>query len=185
MHGYYDNYHRNSMNLAPNDNIIQGQNAFNFQNSNSKEPSLTNLNKSTNNNTSRSDLNTSRRNNTSSKSNSKSNKNYQVVINEDISLIERIEAFLNQISLNHHKVCPFCSKGNQWMIILCWWNSSDWYQKVQFPKHQRTFLHHFQEILFNTLWLLFEIKFKHKFTWHFAFDWRSWSQNQYQNISSY
>lgn len=59
---------------------------------------------------SRANLNTSKRN-TSSRANVK-DKNYQVTINEDINLIERIEIFLNLIAPNHNKICPFCSKSN-------------------------------------------------------------------------
>lgn len=56
----------------------------------------------------RQNLNSSKRN-TSSRSNVK-DKNYQLRINEDIHLIERIEISLNQITANHNKICPFCSK---------------------------------------------------------------------------
>ena len=56
----------------------------------------------------RPNLNSSKRN-TSSRSNVK-DKNYQLRINEDIHLIERIEISLNQITANHNKICPFCSK---------------------------------------------------------------------------
>lgn len=88
-----------------------------LQNSGSKgekAPSLNNLNNVSRDsrNGSRTDLSTSRRNNMSSKTNGKGGKNFQVAVNDDINLIERIEAALNQISLNHNKICPFCSKGN-------------------------------------------------------------------------
>ena len=63
------------------------------------------------------DLNTSNsRRNLSSRSNAKAKKNFQVNINEDIKLIERIETVLNQISANHNKVCPFCVKSNEKFI---------------------------------------------------------------------
>ena len=68
-------------------------------------------------NTSRVELNTSKRNNMSSKSMAKGNKSYQVSVNEDISLIERTEAVLNQILMNHSKVCPFCSKGTKYFLF--------------------------------------------------------------------
>ena len=48
--------------------------------------------------------------NQSSRSNNMRAKNYQVTINEDIKLIERIETVLNAIIANHNKVCPFCNK---------------------------------------------------------------------------
>lgn len=76
----------------------------------------TSMNQSLNNisrdsrNESKPNMNSSKRN-TSSRSNVK-DKNYQVSINEDISLIERIEISLNQITANHNKICPFCSKCN-------------------------------------------------------------------------
>ena len=62
-------------------------------------------------------LNTSKRNNMSSKSMAKGNKSYQVSVNEDISLIERTEAVLNQILMNHSKVCPYCSKGTKYFLF--------------------------------------------------------------------
>jgi len=59
----------------------------------------------------RGDMNTSQnRRNLSSRASMKSKKNYQVTINDDIQLIERIESFLNQITSNHNKICPFCTK---------------------------------------------------------------------------
>lgn len=59
----------------------------------------------------RGDLNTSNsRRNMSSRNIAKTKKNYQVTINEDIKLVERIEAMLNQITANHNKICPFCNK---------------------------------------------------------------------------
>lgn len=57
------------------------------------------------------DLNTSNsRRNMSSRTGMRSKKNYQVTINDDIQLIERIESMLNQITINHNKICPFCTK---------------------------------------------------------------------------
>jgi hypothetical protein len=47
-----------------------------------------------------------------SKNNTK-NKNYQVQINDDIVLIERIEGVLNQITNNHNRVCPYSSRSKQ------------------------------------------------------------------------
>jgi len=77
----------------------------NLSNRDSVNPSLTNVSRDS----SRANINTSKRN-TSSRTNAK-DKNYQVSINDDISLIERIEVWLNQITMNHNKVCPFCSKS--------------------------------------------------------------------------
>jgi hypothetical protein len=74
-----------------------------------KVPSLNNMSRDSRNG-SRVDLNSSRKNASNSKNNLKGNKSYQVALNDDINLIERIEVFLNQITLNHNKVCPFCSK---------------------------------------------------------------------------
>jgi hypothetical protein len=45
-----------------------------------------------------------------SKNNAK-NKNYQVQINDDIVLIERIEGVLSQITNNHNRVCPYSSRS--------------------------------------------------------------------------
>lgn len=56
------------------------------------------------------DLSTSGISKSRSKNNSK-NKNYQVQINDDIVLIERIEGVLNQITNNHNRVCPYSSRS--------------------------------------------------------------------------
>ncbi len=63
------------------------------------------------------DPNTSERKNTSSKAQLR-HKNSQKVVNEDINLIERIETILNQVTLNHNKVCPFCSKCTQILLNI-------------------------------------------------------------------
>lgn len=68
-------------------------------------------------NSHRLDANTSGRKNASSRANIRNNKNYQKIVNEDINLIERIEAILNQITLNHNKVCPFCGKCKKNIFI--------------------------------------------------------------------
>jgi len=73
-----------------------------------KDVSLGNLSR---NSGYRMDLNTSNsKRNQSSRSNNLRAKNYQVTINDDIKLIERIETVLNAIIANHNKVCPFCNK---------------------------------------------------------------------------
>jgi hypothetical protein len=85
------------MNMRPNI-----PNERNTPNANSKDlvrqPSLTNVSGSKNGSR------------VGSKTNLKGNKSYQVTLNEDINLIERIEVALNQITMNHNKICPFCSK---------------------------------------------------------------------------
>ncbi len=66
------------------------------------------------------DPNTSGKRTISSKANLKNHMKSQKIINEDILLIERIEAFLNPITLNHNKVCPFCGKcirRSHWFIL--------------------------------------------------------------------
>ncbi len=66
----------------------------------------------------RNDLNNSNsRRNQSSRSNLRS-KNFQVTINDDIKLIERIESVLNAIIANHNKVCPFCNKSMRILFIV-------------------------------------------------------------------
>jgi len=75
--------------------------------SDNKDISLNNLSRDSGY---RGGLNTSNsRRNMSSKSSLRA-KNYQVQVNEDIKLIERIETTLNQIIANHNKTCPFCNK---------------------------------------------------------------------------
>ena len=82
----------------------------NLSNRESANPaSLNNISRDSRNE-SKVNLNSSKRN-MSSRSMNK-DKNHQVSINEDISLVERIELSLNQITLNHNKICPFCSKSN-------------------------------------------------------------------------
>jgi len=85
----------------------------NLSNRDSVNQSLTNISRDS----SRANLNSSKRN-ASSRANVK-DKNFQVSINDDISLIERIEVSLNQITMNHNKVCPFCSKSTPKSLLLC------------------------------------------------------------------
>ena len=93
-------------NSMPND-----LNTSNLSNKDSRNMSLNNVSRDSRND-SRVDLNMSNsRRNTSSRANPKTSKNYQVTLNDDISLIERIEIMLNQITMNHNRCCPFCSKG--------------------------------------------------------------------------
>lgn len=84
-------------------------NTSNMSNKDSRNMSLNNLSRDSGH----IDLNTSNRRNTSSRAGGKTSKNYQVTLNEDISLIERIEIMLNQITMNHNKSCPFCSKSKK------------------------------------------------------------------------
>lgn len=78
--------------------------------SDNKDISLNNLSRDSGY---RGGLNTSNsRRNMSSKSNLRA-KNYQVQVNEDIKLVERIETTLNQIISNHNKTCPFCNKRKE------------------------------------------------------------------------
>ena len=84
-------------------------NTSNMSNKDSRNMSLNNLSRDSGH----MDLNTSNRRNTSSRAGGKTSKNYQVTLNEDISLIERIEIMLNQITMNHNKSCPFCNKSKQ------------------------------------------------------------------------
>lgn len=83
----------------------------NLSNRESANPaSLNNISRDSRNE-SKANLNTSKRN-TSTRSTIIKDKSHQVSINEDIILVERIELSLNQITLNHNKICPFCSKSN-------------------------------------------------------------------------
>ena len=96
----------------------QDLNTSNMSNKDSRKMSMNNISRDSRND-SLVDLNTSNRRNTSSRTNPKTSKNYQVTLNEDISLIERIEILLNQITMNHNKTCPFCSKSNFFFFTFC------------------------------------------------------------------
>jgi len=101
----------NQMTMNMKGNMPSDRNMHHMSSKDMKVPSLNNISRDSRNG-SRVDLNNSSRKNTSSsKNNLKGNKSYQVALNDDINLIERIEGFLNQITLNHNKVCPFCSKS--------------------------------------------------------------------------
>jgi len=93
---------------------FQSERSSSNQSGNSRTMSINNTSQEL---SQRVDPNTSGRKNTSSKIAQLRNKNYQKVVNEDINLIERIETILNQVTLNHNKVCPFCSKCTFSIII--------------------------------------------------------------------
>jgi len=99
----------NQMTMSMKGSMSTDRSMHNMSSKDIKVPSLNNMSRDSRNG-SRVDLNSSRKNASSSKNNLKGNKSYQVALNDDINLIERIEGFLNQITLNHNKVCPFCSK---------------------------------------------------------------------------
>jgi len=98
------NYQADQQNVAQ---AFQSERSSSNQSGNSRTMSINNTSQEL---SQRVDPNTSERKNTSSKAAHLRNKNYQKVVNEDINLIERIETMLNQVTLNHNKVCPFCSK---------------------------------------------------------------------------
>jgi len=104
------NMNTKQYNMNANFNLFNDQSLQAISSKDVKNQSTMNTSRDSKN-TSRAELNTSKRNNMSSKANAKGNKNYQVAVNDDINLIERIEIILNQISMNHSKVCPFCSKS--------------------------------------------------------------------------
>jgi len=108
--GQFNQMAMNMKGNMPNDRSMQ-----NMSSKDIKVPSLNNMSRDSRNG-SRVDLNSSRKNASNSKNNLKGNKSYQVALNDDINLIERIEVFLNQITLNHNKVCPFCSKSKFFLM---------------------------------------------------------------------
>ena len=110
--GQFNQMAMNMKGNMPNDRGMQ-----NMSSKDIKAPSLNNMSRDSRNG-SRVDLNSSRKNASNSKNNLKGNKSYQVALNDDINLIERIEVFLNQITLNHNKVCPFCSKSKFFLRML-------------------------------------------------------------------
>lgn len=88
---------------------ISGNHSANNSKLNDSRNHPINMSNSRDLNTSNS-INNNSTNKSKSKSGGKSNKNYQVQINDDIVLIERIEGVLNNITSNHNKFCPYSSR---------------------------------------------------------------------------
>lgn len=84
-------------------------NTSNLSGGNSRNISLNNTSSNT---SQRFDSLPSDRRNPNSRVNMNQNEESIKPINEDIIIIERIEPSLNQISMNHNRICPFCSQGN-------------------------------------------------------------------------
>ena len=101
-----------------NANVKPSPNDFSMSNTTPRDARNTSINNISRDsrNGSKLDISTNKRTNMSSKTNSKGAKSYQVAVNEDINLIERIEVVLNQITMNHSKVCPFCSKSKVYLM---------------------------------------------------------------------
>ena len=111
---------------------IQKDNSSSNLSGNSRTMSINNTSQDTSH---RVDSNTSGRRNGSSKANTKSRLSFQKTVNEDISLIEKIDALLNQITLNHNKVCPFCGKCKKLTVLFILFSLSYQYKEMQFPEY--------------------------------------------------